>query len=275
MHIPRYWARADGEAPRPDGDRYALTAWGWSSESREAAARMAAERLGRMIDRARSGADLRAYPYGVRPLREEILDEVAGEDGEPPALLTRNSYGCTVVNTGGVMFVDVDAPAPPRRWLGRLLGRQPADPALERLRDAVKAYPASSFRLYRTAGGFRVLVTDRTYDPASDEARALMEGLGADPAFVLLCRSQKSFRARLTPKPWRCGLSVPPGSHPRGPAQQAAFDAWRLHYETAIQGHATCAFVEQAGWGRVSSAVRPVLERHDRVTGAASGLPLA
>ena len=58
-----------------------------------------------------------------------------------------------------------------------------------------------------------------------------MKALGADPAFLHLCRIQGSFRARLTPKPWRCGQANPPGSFPREPEAQAAFAEWLAQYQ--------------------------------------------
>ncbi len=61
----------------------------------------------------------RAYAYGDRPLREEIVRSVAG-DGERAAVVTRNSFGCLVLNTAGVLFVDVDLPRAVERRTRRL-----------------------------------------------------------------------------------------------------------------------------------------------------------
>ena len=48
---------------------------------------------------------------------------------------------------------------------------------------------------------------DRPFTPASSDAEAVMKAVGADPAFIQLCRIQESFRARLrqvhTPAPGR------------------------------------------------------------------------
>jgi hypothetical protein len=120
-----------------------------------------------------------------------------------------------------------------------------------------------------------VLATNTYLDPASDETTAFLNGFGADPAFVTLCRLQASFRARLTPKPWRCGCPVPPGQHPRDAAAQSEFGAWLSKYDAASRAHATCGFVEAIGSAPPDADTRAIVDEHDRVTRAFEALPLA
>jgi len=256
-----------------------LTAWGWSQESVADARTKAGEIL--QLLRARFQAGTRGwYAYGSRPVREEILRELPGAADGLAAVVTRNVYGCEVLNTAHAMFVDVDLP-PPKPWrsLGRLFGRRAVDPVEERieeLRRLVETDPWSAARVYRTAAGLRLLITDRLFEPASAEAERLMTACGADPAFVRLCRGQKSFRARLTPKPWRCGAGRPPGRHPReDPAMQEAFERWLATYEAAASGWATCDLLAELGSGRVHEDIEPLLRLHDQATRCGSGLPLA
>jgi hypothetical protein len=49
--------------------------------------------------------------YPNRPGRELVLEEIKNAAGELLAVVTRNSYGCRVLNTARVMFVDVDLAA--------------------------------------------------------------------------------------------------------------------------------------------------------------------
>jgi len=165
-----------------------------------------------------------------------------------------------------VMFIDVDAPPSGRG----------AEAALDQIRSAVSSSWIGTVRLYRTAAGFRLLATDRVFTPGSSEAESAMRAVGADPSFVQLCKIQESFRARLTPKPWRVGQKTPPGDFPRkeGPEQQA-FDEWLQNYERAAASKATCQFVETIGGGWVDADVAPILALHDQQTRAESGLPLA
>jgi hypothetical protein len=259
MEIPGFWARAEGDAEAPDGARR-LIAWGWSTSSLEQARAVAAERLQRLLDRVRQGQPLpRGYAYGSRPMREQILEQIpAGND--PAAILTRNSYGSVVLNAARLLFIDVDSED----------GR-----ALDALRGALSAAPAT-FRIYRTAAGFRAMAVDREFTPEADETNQLLRSANADPAFMQLCRVQKCFRARLTPKPWRCKYHVPPGQFPREKRQELEqFDKWLSGYEAACRGYATCRYLETVGTGGSLSLLDPVIRLHDSRTRCQENLPLA
>ncbi len=103
-----------------------------------------------------------------------------------------------------------------------------------------------------------------------------MRAVDADPAFIQLCHVQDSFRARLTPKPWRMGTKPPPGQFPREQAsEQSDFAHWLEQYDRASAAKATCRFVEAIGPGTVDEAIAPIVRLHDDRTKATSGLPLA
>jgi hypothetical protein len=282
MNIPRFWSRADGRAEAPGGKPLSLMSWGWSSAGIDDAKAAAARRLEQMVRRVREGRPFPdAYDYGARPIREEIVGEIEA-GGEPAAVVTRNRYGCLVLNAASVLFLDVDLPEPKAAPLGGLFrwlrGRRgdPETDSLARLRDALAAGAGASFRIYRTAAGFRAIALDREFEPGSPQVDALMAASGADPAFAQLCRSQRSFRARLTPKPWRCGVPLPPGAFPRESADlEASFREWLSHYEDASRAHATCRLVEERGGAPANPRIAAVLALHDHTTRAAESLPLA
>ena len=285
MKIPKYWIRREGDVQHPDGRALHLFAWGWSETSTSDAESRAGERFRSLEQRVSQGLDLpRGYAYGDRPVREQIIEEIAGPDGQPDALLTRNSYGSLVLNAARSMFIDVDAAAAPSGGGGFLKslfgggsgGSKPSDAQLDRLRGALQSSGAGSFRVYRTAAGYRLLATDRLYAPGSSESESLMRQLGADPAFIQLCRIQDSFRARLTPKPWRVGKPAPPGDFPREDAElQRAFERWLQEYDRAAGAKATCQFVETIGNGTIHADVEHIVQLHDERTRATSSLPLA
>lgn len=256
MKIPRFWTRREGDVSHPDGRELHLFAWGWSETSVSDAEARAAERFRSLEARVSQGLDLpRGYAYGDRPVREQIVEEIKGPDGTPDALLTRNSYGSLVLNAARSMFVDVDGAASPV--------------------PAHRSSGAGSFRVYKTAGGYRLLAIDRLYAPGSSESESLMRKVGADPAFIQLCRIQDSFRARLTPKPWRIGKPAPPGHFPRAAEMQPAFDRWLRDYDRAAGSNATCQFVETIGSDAVHPDVAHIVQLHDERTRATSSLPLA
>ena len=280
MNIPRYWTKATGETTGPDGSALKLTAWGWSSTDIADALKNAEDRLSRIMARAESGdAHPDKYPYGVRALREEIIEHIPrGDDAAAAAIVTRNAYGSLVLNTPDVMFVDVDVPQPTvKSLLGGLFSRKSsnADEGWQKIASALESATSSSFRIYATAGGYRLIATERTFSPGSSEAERIMEAVGADQSYVQLCRAQKSFRARLTPKPWRADLGAPPNQFPRDPREQAAFDQWLTKYDQKCAEKAVCKFLGESGGSRVAASVGAVLRYHDEHTRVKEDLPLA
>ena len=282
MKIPKFWRRFEGDVAKPDGAQLHVFAWGWSESSPGDADAVARERFRSMQQRVSQGLDLpKGYGYGSRPVREQILREIQGRDGQVAALLTRNGYGSVVLNAARAMFIDVDAPASGGGGgggLGKLLGfgRSASDAGLDQVRRALSSAGLGSVRLYRTAGGFRLLATERAFTPGSSESESAMRAVGADPSFVQLCKVQDSFRARLTPKPWRVGHTGPPGDFPREDAGlQRLFDEWLQQYDRVAASNATCQFVESIGGDSVHPDVAPILALHDEQTKATSDLPLA
>ncbi len=153
--------------------------------------------------------------------------------------------------------------------------------ALDRIAAFVNARPDWEARVYRTPAGLRVLVTHRTFDPNEPEVLECFRALGVDTRYAAMCRKQKCFRARVSPKPWRTGVhSVRrvrprPGLWPLTPAGAAKRAAWVAEYDTACAGFASCRYLDTLGRGGVHPAARPVLELHDRLCKANTTLPLA
>jgi hypothetical protein len=279
MHIPRIWEKASGEGKLPDGRTLPVIAWGWGDDLLQARDR-AADRLRGMLERIRRGEPFPGrYAYGSRPLREEILRTVQGRQaGEAAAIVTRNGYGAQVLNAASLLFLDIDfAPPSFAQRLGRLLGGPSTEgAALLRLRTALQGYGKATFRIYRTASGLRAMAIDRHYDPCGREAQELMKATGTDPAFTRLCQAQRSFRARLTPKPWRCHSAPPPGGHPRQEHEsQQRFASWLREYEKASSRYATCRYLETIGSGHLTADAKTLQQLHDEATRSNEPLPLA
>jgi hypothetical protein len=282
MLIPRYWAKAEGTASPPRRKKpYKLRSWGCSPFSVEEAAADAKARLEAWIRRLEAGQEPGGhYAYGRSVLREALLHELPSSRDEPLAIVTRNRYGCLVLNAAQTLFLDVDLPPDTllRRVWSLLRGRTAPleQQVLARVRAALAEVPDASFRLYRTAAGFRVIGTDRPWGPADAATVSLMTQTGTDRAFVTLCRVQDCFRARLSPKPWRIGQPTPVIDFPfPTPQAEARASEWQVRYEAAAAGYATCRFLETHGSVDVHSEVDPVLTFHDVATRADSGLPLA
>jgi hypothetical protein len=179
--------------------------------------------------------------------------------------VTRNAYGCDVLNTSRMVFVDVDHD-------GADAGRH-----LDDARRWTARHPGWSFRVYRTRAGLRLLATQALFLP--DEAvivTDLFPAMRTDPLYARLCKTQGSYRARLTPKPWRCGLTAPKERWPwRGADEEQRFLRWHERYREAAKRFATCELVEEIGARLVLAELAPVIKLHDQATGVGSGLPLA
>jgi len=264
--------------------------WGWSNVSEEEAARMAEERTRKVVEILNSGQRLDCYHYADRPIRELILQEWKRADGTLHAAITRNIYGCEVLNTAQVMFVDIDIPDPSAmaslsHKISKLFGSKALAPkealeeeALSKLRQLIDADPQCGARVYRTRGGLRYLFTHQLADPTNEATLAFMDSLGADPLYVQLCKSQQCFRARLTPKPWRCGHHSLSTSY-RHPAQtteaQRMTEDWVGTYTTKARQFSTCSFISAHGPQIQHPEIFQVVEVHDRITRCHEGLPLA
>jgi hypothetical protein len=278
MHFPRHWAR---------GEHDGFRAWKWSDVSPEDAAARAQAAARALAERVATDEPKRPnhdYPYPTGPLREPVLSVVATRDGAPTAVVSRNAGGVRVLNTADVMFVDIDFPQPVRPGLfARLFARRPPEPPDETGRAQLgvvatwlAAHPEWGFRVYRTRAGLRLLATHGRVDAAGSETDRVFGELGADALYRRLCRSQKSFRARLSPKPWRIGLRAPGVRWPWiGADDERKFASWNAEYERAAAGYATCAFLERLGVEEEAAELRDLIRLHDAETRADAALPLA
>jgi hypothetical protein len=229
-----------------------------SLEEAAARARERARRLAERIATDRGAAKL--YDYDDAPVPEPIVLDFRSQG--MAAAVTRNSYGSLVLNTDELLFADVDQ--------NTAMGKGP----LDRVRSVAGRH-GFSLRLYQTAAGYRVMVTNRRIQGGGDEAEAILNEFGSDPLYMRLCRTQQSFRARLTPKPWRAELRKPPVKFPFEDAGAAAgFRRWEDEYTAGIARYATCRLINTVG-EEVDSGFAGLIEYHDRETKAASSLPLA
>jgi len=171
-----------------------------------------------------------------------------------------------------------DASAAPLGAVQRLFGKRanPADAALERIAEWNKRHPDLGLRVYRTAAGLRGLITNEQFSPAQNQAFDILRELASDPLYIRLCRAQDCFRARLTPKPWRCQMKMPPVQYPFDDIkQELRFTEWAQRYKGASSAYAVCAFVKHFGPTQVHPDIQPILDLHDQMSGVDAARPLA
>lgn len=194
------------------------------------------------------------------PIYEQIL---AVSDAQN--IVTRNHYGCAVLNTTTVCFADVDTvPNPPGNILRSFIGRGLSDEErlLRRIRSLCAADSTLGIRVYRTAHGWRLVLAGQGISLLSPRMTELFARLHVDPRYARLCRLQRCWRARVSPKPFYRGLKrFPLPLHSDWDADTAAAD-WVRAYESATTGLAVCRLIAEAG----APIADPIVNWHDQVT---------
>ena len=281
MQLYRHWTRKIFPL-KVDCGPETIQVFGYSNESPQAAERMA-DTLFRELEKSIAafghGGAGRPWDYTAgRPIREEILHEL-----DPRNIVSRNRYGADVLNSETHVFIDVDFLKPPRpSRLAALFGRsrpEPLPPPEHTLKQVVDAARDASedlhpIRIYLTKNGYRLVVQNVDVAPASDACTRLMNRFNADSLYACLCVSQKCFRARLTPKPYRIHVKGRKFTWPElgTPDQCADKEAWLAEYAEKSKDHAVCQYLDTLNGPRADDAV---LDFHDAATGAFSGNPLA
>ena len=274
MKIPPYWIMEKRRGS--DGTMWKL---------RGISYRSMAEARERLEERARLQADFarrrrvsedeveehRANLRALDELREEdysvLLLEPVIETLDDSNVITRNRYGVQVLNSTSLCFVDVDAfPLSLGDTFRGLFGRKvtPEEKLLQRLRELCDADASLGARLYRTHHGWRVMLVGEGITPDSDRMHGLFKALHADALYESLCARQQCWRARLTPKPYRVGITRFPRPMDSEATDSEEARIWLQKYESLCQGKAVCRLVDCMGRAIQS----PLVELHDRMTQA-------
>jgi hypothetical protein len=285
MNIFKYWAESHQDAIGPGNKKYFLLNWQGSDVSVEDARNKAVAHTGEIAQKLARGEPLERYGYSDRPLREEIKEAVVTLFKTEVGIVTRNAYGSLVLNSTTAMFIDIDIPGMDQPRRGGLFGGGKESfnpdsymPSVRNVEDWAGRHSHFAVRIYATFAGLRCLITNTVFNPKSDEALRIMQDLKSDPLYVRLCIAQECFRARLTPKPWRCGMRQPAGRlrFPREDARiEGEYRAWEKKYEAAAAKYSTCRMIRHLGPQDVHPDIEPILALHDRTTCIESKLPLA
>lgn len=276
----RFWAKSESRVVSQEGNAYRLRAWGRSEISGADALDQARQRLEGFKALATIDAlgKLEGY-YELRgPLREEELETIKA-GGKDAGWIVRNRYGARVLESAAVPMLDIDLPRQP--ILGRIVSMfsKKAEAAWResserRLLEAAAAAGDRFGRLeiWRTAQGWRAMALQEM-EIGSAEQKDLFghfRGVGLDPLYERLCRTQRSYRARLDPKPWRVGPNPELGLRaedcridPETGRRSPEAEEFLLEYAKAIRGRRVCEKI-WSGVGEESEAGRILRDRHDQ-----------
>ena len=183
-------------------------------------------------------------------LKEAEIDGFS-YNGVTSGIITENSYRAHILNAPEMMIVDVDTDYSEDGSLDSVIAFNESV-ALTALNVYQDQHPDSSFRVYRTAKGLRYIRTDCKTDPK--RSWLAMRQLLADPKYRRLCEFQETFRARLTPKPWRTD----------SPNCWQAVDQLEEWSEYQV-----CQYITTVGdRSKIIDEFKPMIEYHDRWTRA-------
>lgn len=151
--------------------------------------------------------------------------------------------------------------------------------AIERTREWCKRQPEWRVCAYETPAGVRLLPVHAAFDAGEESSFEFMAFVGADKLYQRMCRLQKCFRARVSPKPWRAGVQDhfrAGGTWPvRDATKLATRDAWVQRYEKESADFASCRLVETLGDGRAHPDIEQIRMIHDELCRAETNLTLA
>ncbi|WP_020407984.1 hypothetical protein [Hahella ganghwensis] len=151
--------------------------------------------------------------------------------------------------------------------------------ALKPVKAYAQKHPDWHLRIYRTPAGLRVLAMHRTFEPDSPETHDFMSSIKADAIYIRMCRNQKCFRARLTPKPWRIGYvqegKPRPGEWPPPSHKKSVRQRWISGYEKASQPYAACRYLMSLGSTTVNVEAEYIRKMHDQYCKADQRLDIA
>lgn len=143
---------------------------------------------------------------------------------------------------------------------------------------------SENYRVYKTAGGYRVILTDKLVQ-VKDFDFLSWEHAGADPIYNLLCVRDNNYRARLTPKPERIGVSDLNSvintrqwlkgldSAPNDVREE--YCDWYDEYSQKRKQYSTCMLTKFKQTSPCPSPIDEFIRYHDLATRAQISLPLA
>lgn len=159
-------------------------------------------------------------PDGSSSYRGDETEPIVDAGGiyqldQEQAWLTLNHYNAIVLNSRNMLMADIDFGD---GRVNRFAGAKNCDEVLEnlgelhlldeeRIQFSKFSFANQTYLVYRTHSGCRVICISVCvpWEEMGWAAERFMRFLRSDPEYIQLCRIQKCYRARLTPKPWRCG----------------------------------------------------------------------
>ena len=264
MRIGKYWQLGKFTHPTPPHKEFFC--WGVSNLNDEDALRDARKRADCIIRK------MQGFPAHNGHYEADIIEELVEKISEQ-SIVTRNRYGARVLNTCDVAILDIDEFEQSffsliANFFKRIFGKKipvaqtPKETTLQHIDSVLRAQTLDA-RVYETRAGFRVVLNTSNLDPASDAFLAFSRKLRADPLYASLCKRQRCFRARLTPKPYRMRIPVCRYTWPQTEAAYKENQRWVERYEARSRDFSVCRLVKTYGNDFSKNAI---IRFHDELT---------
>lgn len=255
MKLFRYW-RTREFGILIDGEVSKISCTAGSNVSIEDAD-VKCEQKARRVQSLIAGTETREQEYD-RPIREEIIQEI-----DPNNIVTRNRYGALILNTTSLNIYDIDHH---KLSFWETLGFKKDNKTviIENLRTLYKTHGKlnSTWRIYETCKGIRLIVTNVHFPPSSQEFADFSSLIEADPLYTMLCAKQHCCRARLTPKPFRMKIETIKYKCPVPEGEEERYRQWVANYEKHSERYAVCRLIETLGH---TFNKDPIVDFHDRL----------
>ncbi|MBD2463410.1 hypothetical protein H6G89_20465 [Oscillatoria sp. FACHB-1407] len=197
--------------------------------------------------------NLGEYSVVTEPVLQEIYYK-----GQLQGFITRNRYNCEVLNCDRMLIIDVDICSP---WNDEIQDCAKSSQIAMTQRQAISAvkslteqFPKLGFRVYRTRNGLRHVCTTQPFDPLDPATYRLMQSFYVDPLYARLCKFQSTFRARLTPKPWRVDEDY---------AERFVYDRVTRLVLPEPSNYAVCYLIDIIGNKKIIHEFEPLIQTHD------------
>lgn len=256
MRLYRYWKTLDFIISVA-GARQTIKCTAGSNHSLDDAAERCAakaERVQKIINQQIK----RTWDY-ERPIREEIIRDIDSDN-----VVTRNYYGALILNTTSLSIFDIDQY---QKSFWETLSWKKIDNKtgiINKLRTvfAANPLPGTTWRIYETTKGIRLIVMGSYIEPSSKIFSDFCRQINADNLYAFMCQKQNCYRARLTPKPHRMKIACIKYRCPIPEGQEAAYRDWVANYEIEARNFAVCRLVEVLG---SQVADHPMVDFHDQL----------
>ena len=127
-----------------------------------------------------------------------------------------------------------------------------------------------SFRIYETCKGVRV-IGKRYIDPSSGAFQIMMRRLNVDWLYLIMCKRQMCYRARLSPKPFRMAIESIKIKSPLDCLSEK-YKNWSNRYFSESEKYSVARLWESIG---EDFSMDHEIVLHDKMTNSISGLKLA